>query len=110
MYWGYTGLKCTEKCGNCLTSFCQFPDGKCDSCNSTFWGETCNFTCDVNCANPSNGACLQKDGSCLLCLNGFYGPNCKDKCPDNCLDGYCDKETGDCNCSYGHWGVKCEYN
>ena len=64
----------------------------------------------MNCANPSNGACLQKDGSCLICLNGFYGPNCKDKCPDNCLDGYCDKETGDCNCSYGHWGVKCEYN
>ena len=34
---GYTGLKCTEKCGNCLTSFCKFLDGKCDSCNSTFW-------------------------------------------------------------------------
>ena len=24
---GYTRLDCTEKCGNCLTSFCKFPDG-----------------------------------------------------------------------------------
>ena len=36
----------------------------------------------------------------------IYGPNCKDKCPDNCLDGYFDKETGDCSCSYGEQNVK----
>jgi hypothetical protein len=36
----------------------------------------------------------------------IYGLNCKDKCSDNCLDGYFDKETGDCSCSYGEQNVK----
>lgn len=52
---------------------------ECDSCNSTFWGETWKEKCDVNCINLSNETCLQKDGSCIICLYGYYGLNCKEE-------------------------------
>lgn len=81
-------IKNTQKSnGNCDSSLCKFPHGKCEQnkcvCNAGWSGEDCltpSNNCDSTKCKSPNGTC-NKNGICE-CGPGYAGENCLTKCED----------------------------
>ncbi|XP_061170429.1 receptor-type tyrosine-protein phosphatase mu-like [Saccostrea echinata] len=85
---GYFGLKCEDKCGNCINgTYCDKENGTClDGCHGHWNGSKCDE-----------------------CENGYYGTKCEDEC-FNCLKHSCEKVSGQCfgGCKEGWTGARCD--
>ena len=59
-------------------------------CNTSYFGENCNITCD--CKQWSNtNKCSKTIGNCLDCKFGHFGKKCGDRCYPKCKTNICCK-------------------
>lgn len=65
----------------CTNAECN-ADGKCASCEESYWGPKCENRCNPGCT----AACSQKEGDCLGCKGGFTGAKCDKKCHHRCVE------------------------
>ncbi|XP_065936957.1 receptor-type tyrosine-protein phosphatase zeta-like isoform X1 [Magallana gigas] len=68
-HYGPNCAKCQEKCQSCDPF-----TGKCTQCQSSVYGENCNFSCPANCVDL---ICDHETGACNRCKNGFKGNHCE---------------------------------
>ncbi|XP_062585346.1 receptor-type tyrosine-protein phosphatase T-like isoform X2 [Saccostrea cucullata] len=82
---GKFGVDCLQTCGGGCISGCNQADGRCycekgwqgencDGCESTYYGQECEYQCSSNCLNKT---CLSNNGSCIGgCKGDFIDEKC----------------------------------
>jgi hypothetical protein len=98
------GFYCSESC-NCSTETsngCDSKTGKC-RCKSGFHGERCEKSKQQQNLSELRTECYVY---VQACSSSFWGEDCANKC--DCNGSPCDSQTGECVCSPGRTGTRCE--